>query len=279
MSTMRPGGDANPRASSDEAGRNSAGAQRPAAGVVDSQISAADTYGYLCGTALVLIGLVLFRKGLFPWAMFPVGAGLLGLFFRWRIAPVLVIGITCSCLVYAEPGGPFLRGSGQRPSAGYVDLPTWILCSALLAYVIGHYRLQALSSTIFPPDRRGSTKKTAKDQLDRPRLGRTVVGGEVGWLVFTLPFVSFAALLLLRMLPGPRPEFGLYSNSWMTLLLLWLLGLGVFVAHGVVVYMALRNLGLAEARMFIQDQLWLELRRDLRRINRWLVWSRLRKDR
>jgi hypothetical protein len=243
------------------------------------QLSAADAYGYVCGTALALIGVVLLRRGLFPWAMFPVGAGLLGLFFRWRIAPLLIVGITGSCIVYAEPGGPFFRGSFQRPSAGVVDLQTWILCSALLAYVIGHYRLQALTASIFPPDRRFPRPLAAKNPLERPRWARVADTGEIGWLILTLPFVSFAALIVLRLLPGAQNDFDLYPSSWLTLVLLWILGLGAVVGHGTLVYLGLHNLKPAEARIYVQDLLWLELRRDLRRLNRWVVWSRLRKDR
>jgi hypothetical protein len=274
--------------SSQRSSQNPSGVRRaldgsitPRAGTAaaDQTANAVDAYGYVCGTALVLIGLVLFRKGLFPWALFPVGAGLLGLFFRWRIAPVLIIGITSSCLVYAEPGGPLFRGSAQRPAAGYVDLQTWILCSALLAYVIGHYRLQSLSSTIFPADRRSPKSKSKKDQLERPRSSRTVGGGEIGWLIFTLPFVSFASLLLLRLIPSPNPTVDFGPSSWTTLLLLWVLGLGAFLGNSLLAYLALRNLKLEEARLYVQDQLWLELRRDLRRLERWRVWSRLRKDR
>jgi hypothetical protein len=148
-----------------------------------------------------------------------------------------------------------------------------------LAYVIGHYRLQALSSYIFPPERRGLKKKSKKDHADRPRADRTVGGGEIGWLVFTLPFVSFAAILVLRMLPAPRTAFGNNPNAWMTLILLWIVGLGVFLGYGLMAYLTLRNLDVAEARMYVQDQLWLEMRRDLRRLSRWRVWARLRKDR
>jgi hypothetical protein len=272
-------------------------------GTAKQQETALETYSYVCGTALVLIGLVLFRRGLFPWAMFPVGAGLLGLFFRWRIAPALVIGITGSCIVYAEPGGQFIRGQTQRLAAGVVDLQTWILCSALLAYVIGHFRLQALSGTIFPGDRRlpkktGSAdlrlsnqarsfhlerpmpKTTAgKNSVERPRLGRTVDGGEISGLVFTIPCVSFAGLLVLRLLPAAQSELGFFANaSWSTLVLLWIVGLGVLVVNGVIVYLSLHHLRMTEARVYFQDLLWLELRRDLRRLNRWVVWSRLRKE-
>jgi hypothetical protein len=250
------------------------GKPRAAGGAAEQQLSAADSYGYLCGIALVLIGVVLYRRGLFPSALFPVGAGILGIFFRWRIAPVLVIGITGSCLVYAE----------QRPSAGFVDLQTWILCSSLLAYVIGHYRMQALTDTIFPPDRRSPRKPAARGPTERPRSGRTMDGGEIGWLVFTFPFVAFAALLVLRFLGSLQftnawPDIDLTPAAWLTLVLLWIVGLVVLVGHGAMVYFSLHHLTLTEARTYLQDLLWLELRRDLRRLNRWRIWARLRKDR
>ncbi|HEV8060671.1 MAG TPA: hypothetical protein VGP68_12390 [Gemmataceae bacterium] len=264
MSTGRTGADG-PATSGNE--------QRSASADAEQQLSAADSYGYLCGVALVLIGLVLYRRGLFPSAMFPVGAGLLGIFFRWRIAPVLVIGITGSCLVYAE----------QRPSAGYVDMQTWILCSALLAYVIGHYRLQSLTATIFPPDRRSPLPQATRGPTERPRSGRTMDGGEIGWLILALPFVPFAALLVLRSLgaiqaANARPNIDLSSPVWLTLVLLWILGTGVMMAHAALVYLSLHNLTLSESRIYLEDLLWLELRRDLRRLYRWRVWSRLRKD-
>ena len=284
-------------------GSNPSDRPRADNGAAEQQDAALETYSYLCGTALVLIGLVLFRRGLFPWAMFPVGAGLLGLFFRWRIAPALVIGITGSCIVYAEPGGPIFRGQTQRLSAGVVDLPTWILCSALLAYVIGHYRLQALSGKLFPADRRlpktaggkdlrlsnqarsfhldrPLPKATAgKNPVDRPRLARTVDAGEVSWLIFTIPCLTFAALIVLRVLPAAQSELTVFANaSWLTLILLWVVGFGVLVANGVIVYLSLHHLRMTEARVYLQDLLWLELRRDLRRLNRWVVWSRLRKE-
>ena len=34
-----------------------------------------------------------------------------------------------------------------------------------------------------------------------------------------------------------------------------------------------------EAKLFLQDTLWQETRREQRRIQRWLVWSRLRRRR
>ena len=284
-------------------GPSSSDRPRADSGAAEQQETALETYSYVCGTALVLIGLVLFRRGLFPWAMFPVGAGLLGLFFRWRIAPALVIGITGTCIVYAEPGGQFIRGQTQRLSAGVVDLQTWILCSALLAYVIGHYRLQALSLAIFPADRRmpktaggkdphlynrarsfhleRPIPKTAagKNPAERPRLGKTVDGGEISWLVFTIPCVSFAGLLVLRLLPAAQSELSFFANaSWSALILLWIVGFGTLVVNGLIVYLSLHHLQTAEARVYFQDLLWLELRRDLRRLNRWVIWSRLRKE-
>jgi hypothetical protein len=264
-------------------GGQSRGGPRPAAeaasNAADAQASAIETYSYICGTALILIGLILFRRGLFPLALFPVGAGFLGLFFRWRIAPVLVIAITAACLIRAERGdGLYMSGQQILPGA-IVDLQTWIVCSALLAYVLAHYRLQALTAGIFPADRRSIGQPKLKNPAERPRSGRTVGTGEAATFILTLPFVTFAALLLLRVLPISHGQFEFRDNIWLTILLLWIVGSIVMLAQSVLGYVALRNLQLAEARLYFQDQLWLELRRDLRRLNRWLIWARLRKDR
>ena len=83
----------------------------------------------------------------------------------------------------------------------------------------------------------------------------------------------------MRVLPISHGQFEFRDNIWLTILLLWIVGSIVMLAQSVLGYVALRNLQLAEARLYFQDQLWLELRRDLRRLNRWLIWRRLRKDR
>ncbi len=240
----------------------------------DPQASASETYGFVCGTALIVIGLILIRRGMFPVALFPVGAGFLGLFFRWRIAPVLVIGITGSCLIRAEDG----LGNGHIAPGAIVEIQTWILCSAVVTYVLAHYRLQALSGAIFPGDRRGKKTKAPKTLLERPRLGSTVGTGEVALLVLVLPFVTFAALLLLRVLPPSHETLGFDRTGWPTLVLIWILALGVTLLHAVLSYVGLRNLTIAAARTYLQDLQWLELRRDLRRIQRWRLRSRFRKD-
>ncbi|CAN5375467.1 hypothetical protein BH10PLA2_BH10PLA2_20100 [soil metagenome] len=253
--------------------------QTPADGPVASpQSNATETYGFVCGTALVLIGVVLIRRGLFPTALFPVGAGFLGLFFYWRIAPVLVIGITASCLIRADRGELAFQAGHQIQSGAVVEMQTWILCSALLAYVLAHYRLQCLTSSIFPSERRSRKAAPGKTLLEKPRDGKSVSMGEVGMLVIALPFVTFAALLLLRVLPTNHERFEFSRTTWPTLVLLWILALFTILIHAVLSYIGLRNLTLAEARTFLQDLQWQELRRDLRRINRWRLWARLRKD-
>jgi hypothetical protein len=250
------------------------GEPRPAGPATDSQASASETYGFVCGTALIVIGLLLIRRGMFPVALFPVGAGFLGLFFRWRIAPVLVIGITGACLIRSEDG----IGGGHIPPGAIVEIQTWILCSALLTYVLAHYRLQALTAGLFPGDRRTKKVKAPRSLLERPRLGSTVGTGEVALLVLVLPFVTFAALLLLRVLPSSHNSFEFARTTWPTIVLIWVLALAVILLHAVLSYVGLRNLTVAAARTYLQDLQWLELRRDLRRIQRWRLRSRFRKD-
>jgi uncharacterized membrane protein len=263
-----------------EPARDHTGAPAPAEGQsAAQQASAIETYSYVCGTALIMIGLILFRRGLFPLALFPVGAGFLGLFFRWRIAPILVIAITGSCLVRADRGDSLNLVGQQVVPGAIVDLQTWIICSALLAYVLAHYRLQSLTAGIFPADRRPTGQRKHRNPIERPRSGRTVGTSEAVLLILTLPFVTFAALILLRTLPNTRGEFEFRANTWLTVMLLWILGSIVGLTQAALGYVGLRNLTFAEARLYLQDLLWLDLRRDLRRINRWLVWSRSRKDR
>jgi hypothetical protein len=249
--------------------------ERPAG---DPQSNATETYGFVCGTALVLIGVVLIRRGLFPIALFPVGAGFLGLFFYWRIAPLLVIGITASCLIRADRSDGAFQAGHQIQSGAVIEMQTWLLCSALLAYVLAHYRLQCLTSSMFPSERRPRKGPPGKSLLEKPRDGKSVSMGEVGMLVIALPFVTFTALILLRMLPTNSEKFGFSRAVWPTVVLIWIVALVAILVHAVLSYIGLRNLTLAEARTFLQDLQWQELRRDLRRINRWRLWSRLRKD-
>ena len=93
-------------------------------------------------------------------------------------------------------------------------------------------------------------------------------GGEIGWLVLAIPFVPFAALLVLRALgtiqaANARPNINLSAPVWLTLVLLWILGMGVLIGHAALVYLNLHELTLSESRIYLQDLLWLELRRDL----------------
>ena len=69
------------------------------------------------------------------------------------------------------------------------------------------------------------------------------------------------------------------AQAYQLLILGWILGTLVFAAHGVLGYVAHRAMAPRTARLYLQDVFWLELRRDQRRLHRWRVWARLRKDR
>ena len=239
---------------------STAGESRTDGPAADPQASASETYGFVCGTALIVIGLILIRRGMFPLALFPVGAGFLGLFFRWRIAPVLVIGITGSCLIRAEDG---TWQTATLPPEPIVEIQTWILCSPL-----GDVRAGTLSIAIadreqsFPATGAARASPSAQEPCSSVRvLGSTVGTGEVAtcWCC-VLPFVTFAALLLLRVLPpSHRRQSSSIRTGWPTLVLIWILALSATLLHAVLSYVGLRNLTVAAARTLLAGPSWLEI--------------------
>ena len=104
--------------------------------------AAITAYMAACGVALGAILLVLLQRlpgGRVIWALFPVLIGLLGLVMRWTSAPLMLLLILAACLHL------------QSRRALVSDM---ILCSAVLAYVTGHFRLQSLLVEVFPADPR-----------------------------------------------------------------------------------------------------------------------------
>ena len=240
-------------------------------------------YVFLCLTALVLIFLVLVRRGMGGWSFLPVIVGLLGAGLRWRLAPILCL-ILLAGLLYSHDL-PLLRLRGRA-----FRLEDWILSAAVLAYFAGHYRLQGLTISIFPVDPRRSEKedKAAGQGShllgdDKPRREpRLVSPSEIGWLVLSLPIFAFLAQWCWILLPEYDERdapFGLESRAWQGMLVAWLLALGLCVAAGLLDYLGRMQMNRREATLILQDILWRETCRDQRRLQRWLAWASFRRRR
>ncbi len=239
------------------------------------QEPAVRNYLLLCLTAQAVIVLVLLRHGLRAPSLLVPFVGLAGLTVRWRIAPIFTL-ITL--------GGLLLWQFRQRPSPPRFDLSDWVLCGATLAYLAAHYRYLSLTTSIFPSDPRlpGSSVATPGQTASSPRVDERrspllVAPTEVGWLVLSLPIWAFLAQLCWKMLP-PKPEnINVPRDQWRGLVLMWILAGTVVVITTILGYLRLQKLTRAEARVFLQDALWLETAREQRKLNRWLIWARLRR--
>jgi hypothetical protein len=273
MSAPSPSRGRAPRARGAEA--------RPSTSLFDPAVR---PYLVLCLAALGAILLALLEKESGLSTMPLILVGLLGLFARLRMAPLLFLLV----LVWQQLLHQLLRsgyGRRWRPAPAWsLEVADVVLCGATVAYVIGHYRLQALLHNVFPldPRRRVGTARWRfwKIQMlpriiQEPRSPRLVSQTEVAVFVITLPAAALLAQLfwagLVQAWPlGFPPALGRF------LTLVWVLGVGLLVTAAVLHQVKLRRMTREEAQLLLQDTVWHETRREQRRVSRWLAWARLR---
>jgi hypothetical protein len=237
---------------------------------------AASIYLLACLGGLVLILLPQAARGIGLVELFLVIVGLLGAVTGWRMAPVVLLALLAACQMWGGRGSP-----GRSWSFQVDDL---LVCCGVLAYVIGHHRLQGLSRSLLPPDPRWRESKGAKHprgpQTGRagyfPRAARLVTPAELLVFVLTLPLWAILAQLFWAALQGQADRLQLPFERSRLVLLVWFLGVGGLVVGSILTYWRRRAMSPAEAELVLQDVLWRETRREQRRQMRWLAWSRLR---
>ena len=121
-------------------------------------------YDLLCVTAVIVLFLGLFLRGFGWWGVLVLLVGLVGHLFRWRQASVLLLvsltlpqlSLLLACVFTSFHQDAAYSGRYWRLSRLHESdfLSNWILCTAVLGYVAGNYRLQSLVTYIFPPDAR-----------------------------------------------------------------------------------------------------------------------------
>lgn len=234
--------------------------------------------------AVVVMLVVLLYQGLGTGSLIPVLLGIMGMVTRWRAAPLLVL-LALAGLYYVE----MIRYYGISRGVEFEtpELADVVLAGAMVLFAAAHYRLQGLIHEIVPrglrqPSRRRAAPLDAQPEPPTQRSVRAVPESELAWLVFA-PAWAAAALALWLALPSPvmnlANHVGLRPQDWQAGMLVWSLGVGLLVLNSLVSYVGHRKLGAAEARLYLQDVAWRETRREQSRINRWLAWARLRRQR
>jgi hypothetical protein len=248
--------------------------------------SAIGQYRFVCWVSLLVMLLGLLPGGLGPIYLLPVVVGGLGIVARWRSAPTLLL-IAVGGILYVQ-SAMLVRGQPSRLQATWSadEVITYLIVGgAVLAYTAAHYRFQSLVLNVLPPDPR--LRKGGEPRRRSPRL---VSGGEMPFLLVSvgvltgLAGVVWVAQLTLagEWYARPWPPGGFEALGMMLLRvrpLAWLVGTVALVAATVLGHLGWRRLGQAEARGFLQDQVWQETRREQGRIQRWRVWARRRQQR
>jgi hypothetical protein len=237
----------------------------------------------LAGLGLILVPQLALGIGLVE--MFLVVLGLAGVLTRWRLAPAVVLGL----LTVGQLSQPYLWGGrGWQQGWGWAfQLNDLMLCCGVLAYVAGHFRLQGLASHLLPVDhrlrsgvrRRGLLGFWKADIVYHRRAARLVTPAELALFILTLPLWAVLAQLAWGWLARRGSVLGMPLPLTRFVLLTWLLAVGALLLASFLTYWKRRQMTPAEATLLLQDTLWRETRREQRRLQRWLAWSRLRRKR
>lgn len=246
----------------------------------------ARNYTLACLTGLAVLLFALMQRGLGWSSLVPVLIGSVALPTRWRLGPVLLLlaveGVLFIDALQVQRGHMALR---KQPTFSLADL---FLCGAVLAYVAGHFRLQGLVKNIFPQDpRRPPTPSRRSPRRAGPagiqmvpvrRTGRLASTEEIAAFILIVVFCAGLASFGWLWLVGLPPRFIIAKELWRGIVLVWVLGIGLIAAGGLLSYLGWRRMTQEEATLFLQDAVWTETYREQWRLQDWLAWSRLRQQ-
>ncbi len=242
--------------------------------------------GYLvmAGAGLLVYFFLMTSRGGDILAIIAILFALLGLFAKMTGAPIILLLLTTYALL--DPGFFSVTnfiGTGQWSSfvfdGGY-SIEDGLLAMAVLAYLVGHYRLNALLREAMPKDPSVRREVFMPEPVSRPLTqvgpeelprilivgGVCVIVGQLGWLAVTLAERAM------------RPHT-LTTGSGRAMALLWGLGSLLMIASAVLTYLRMSRMTPAEASMVVRDEAFHETRRETDRVERWRKWFKAKMSR
>jgi hypothetical protein len=114
------------------------------------------------------------------------------------------------------------------------------------------------------------------DQARSPELVGT---NEIMQLVLTVLGCTGLAAVVWMILGTARPPLDFDRWEWPVVFVGWAGCLIAGVVWVVTGHLRWRRASPEESYLYLQDQLWRQTRREQSRLNRWLVWYRLRRQR
>jgi hypothetical protein len=263
------------------------GPSKPPSPFVDP---AARGYLLVCLVALLIITLQEMKMGFTVLTPLPLLAGAIGLLIRSSLASLLLLFALGGKIFLEQQIGLGIIAWRFRPTENQVNPSDIILCGAVLAFVMGHYRMMGLIANVFPPDPRRRDGHAAKGGRFGGPIGEvyqrrsTRLVGPFEWSLFVLALPVWPLLAQLLWILRPRawatPFLPMFLWRWTGLIgPLWIVAGTLWVGSSLLKYWGRRGMTPVEGQMLLQDTLWHETRREQRRVNRWLAWERLRQQR
>jgi hypothetical protein len=249
-------------------------------------LSARHAYMIVSVVAVGVIFLIELRGELFYSSLLVLMAGLVSIVAPQRISPLLTVVV----FVVSHLTNHFFWFGFEvswQPTGWSLQLADVARSGALLAYVAGHYRLQALTDHILPPDPRHragpsrfhwSALQWLPDLVLRRRSAKLISTDEMAQLLLTLPFFAVLAQIVGFFFTRPWNLAELPSRYTRVILFAWLLGIGGLVLAALVNHWRRRSMSPDEALLFLQDTHWVDLRRDQHRAQRACARARLRRQ-
>lgn len=238
-------------------------------------------YQILCAFCLAVILLVQLGAGLVLTSYLCVLIGALGIVFRLRLAPILVVMLVAFAQLTLAHAAHFSEvNRAMEPN----DVT---LCAAVLGYVACHFRMQSIWYGVLPTDARlrdGEPRRAfpwirrRTPLVHEKRPAGQITARELAWLAATLPVWAVVAQLTNTLIPRQWYLLGFAASFVQLLVILWLLVIGFAVVRALLGYWKQRDRDSAGAQLYLQDILWGDTRGEQRRVNRWLAWWRLRQS-
>jgi hypothetical protein len=245
---------------------------------------AALNYVVTAVVGLVIYFLVMSSRGSDIIAIVAILFAILGVLARWGSAPGFVLILTTYGLYDPSFIGlsNMLSGGRFRPYSNAVsfNLEDLFLAAGLLAYFIGHFRLQSLIQQSMPNE--PGPRRTAKISDPPRRPVATVASDELPRVLFigaaAVVVGQLAWILLVIIERDERPH--LYRAGMMRVFYFTFgIGLTLMLLSAVLTYLRMSSRPRREAEMYLRDTSLIGNLRETDRIFRWRKWYLDRKDR
>jgi hypothetical protein len=251
-------------------------------------------YLLICLCTLVVMVVALTEYGLGEIALIPFALGALALWMRWTSVPPFLLMVLGFLVMYHSSSAdarafrgrlvPAARTLAVRDPATAMN---FILVAATVAFTIAYYRRLSILENVFPADPRKAppTEPGGKPVPLRParRSAALATPPELVALAVAVPawcaLGYFLWVALARTPPPPDWPANQLRGEWGLLVLCWALAVGGMAGAAFLGYLGRARATPDQSLLFLQDQLWRQTRREQSRINRWLVWARLRGQR